>query len=104
MRFESDYAFRAKVWVYASERGTWYLIDVPKKHSKHIKDTAPKTTRRGWGSVRVKAAIGTTQWQTSIFPSKEGHYVMLLKAEVRAKEHIREGSMVQLTLTIGVDL
>lgn len=104
MRFDSEYDFRTKVWIHASEKGTWYLVTLPKKQSGLIKANTPKSNKRGWGSIPVTAAIGKTRWQTSIFPSKDGSYVMLLKADIRAKENIRKGSMVHINLTITVDL
>jgi hypothetical protein len=105
VRFDSEYAFRTKVWVHASEKGTWHLITLPKKQASLIKTNTPKTNKRGWGSIPVMAAIGKTQWNTSIFPSnKDESYVMLLKADVRERENIRKGSMVNITLTIAIDL
>ncbi|MBN8543850.1 MAG: DUF1905 domain-containing protein [Alphaproteobacteria bacterium] len=105
MRFDSEYDFRTKVWVHASEKGTWYLVTLPKKQASLIKTNTPKTNKRGWGSIPVVASIGKTTWGTSIFPSKKDEsYVMLLKADVREKEGIKKGSMVHITLTITVDL
>ena len=44
----------------------------------------------GFGSVRVEATIGSTRWQTSIFPSKENAtYVLPLKKAVRVAEGSR---------------
>jgi hypothetical protein len=105
VHFDSEYTFRTKVWIHASEKGTWYLVTLPKKQASLIKANTPKTNKRGWGSIPVTAAIGKTTWKTSIFPSKKDEsYVMLLKADVREKESIKKGSMVDIALMITVDL
>jgi lipopolysaccharide export system protein LptA len=51
----------------------------------------------------VKATTGATTWETSIFPdSKRDTYLLPLKAKVRQKEGIAEGSRVTVTVkTIG---
>jgi len=59
--------------------------------------------RRGWGSVRVKATIGKTSWNTSIFPDrKSDSFVLPVKADVRTKEEIGDGDTVGLRLDVMV--
>lgn len=59
------------------------------------------SSRRGWGSVRVEATIGTTTWTTSVFPdAKTGSFLLPIKKEVRNAEGIGEGDRVRFTLTI----
>lgn len=54
----------------------------------------------GFGSIRVKVKIGKTSWNTSLFPSKEGSYLLAIKASVRAKEGIGENDVVKITCTL----
>ena len=57
--------------------------------------------KRGWGSLPVKVAIGETSWNTSIFPDKKlGSYLLPIKSDVRKKELISAGNIVQLSLEI----
>ena len=56
--------------------------------------------QNGFGSVRVAVTIGSTTWKTSLFPSKEGAYLLPIKAEVRKKERIAAGDAVPLTFEL----
>lgn len=55
---------------------------------------------RGFGSIRVRAQIGKTEWTTSIFPAKGGIYLLPIKAIVRQKEEIDTDDMVVVRLTM----
>jgi hypothetical protein len=91
------YHFKAEVWVYRGN-GTWHFVTLPKETSKQIKFFAT-VPRRGWGSVRVTVTIGGTSWATSIFPySKVDCYILPLKAGVRKKENIKNGTVANVTL------
>ncbi len=93
------YKFRSKVWVWPGQGG-WHFVSLPNKLAVEIK-TGFNAMTRGWGSLPVKVEVGTSQWQTSIFPdSKTGTYVLPLKADVRKKEKIKEGSNIKLTINI----
>lgn len=57
--------------------------------------------KRPWGYVKVRATIGETSWQTGLWPqAKEGVYLLVIKADVRRKEDIREGDTVKGTITL----
>ncbi len=93
------YQLKNKVWLYPGMAG-WHFVNVPKKQSDEIKKLYGTLTR-GWGSVPVTATIGSTSWNTSIFPDKKsGSYLLPLKAEVRKKEQISSGNIVTFTLEI----
>jgi len=86
------------LWKYPAETGAWYFVSLSQEISAQIKSqTRPK---KGWGSVRVKATIGKTTWETSIFPSKEGVYLLPVKASVRKAEDLFEGESVSLSLQL----
>ena len=92
---------RSKVWVYSGFAG-WHFTTIGKTLAARIKKES-WGPRRGFGSIRVDAKIGKTQWKTLIFPTKEGTYLLALKAEVRKKERIAAGDRpsVQLTLLLN---
>lgn len=95
-----DLTFTAKLWVY-SGKSAWFFVTLPKTASEQIKFFT-NHKRRGWGSVRVKATIGETSWNTSIFPdSKAGAYLLPVKAEVRKKEKIAAGGSVSVRIRIS---
>ena len=57
--------------------------------------------RRGWGSMKVSATIGDTDWETSIFPPNEAKgWLLPVKAAVRKAEGLVAGDKVTVTITI----
>jgi hypothetical protein len=55
----------------------------------------------GFGSLKVEARIGAVTWRTSIFPeSKTGCWDLPLKAEVRKKNALVEGSVTSVDVTV----
>jgi len=89
---------KGKVWKYPGFGG-WHFFTIGKTVTASIK-RANKCPRRGFGSIYVKAKIGKTSWRTSIFPTKEGTYLLALKADVRKKEQIGMGDTITVQLTL----
>ncbi len=81
----------------AREDSAWFFTSVPPELSEDIREiTRPY---RGFGSVRVRARIGGTEWSTSIFPSDDA-YVLPLKKAVRDAEGLVEGGPVVVRLDV----
>ena len=82
-------------------KGAWYFSTLPKKQSKEIKERYSGPFRRGWGSVPVAVTIGSTTWNTSIFPDKIADaYLLPVKAGVRKKEGIEPGKQLAYSIEI----
>ncbi len=66
-------------------------------HELHSRITSGK--RRGFGSVKVEAKVGESEWSTSLFPQDHGWFLPV-KAVVRRAEGLEEGdtSRAQITL------
>jgi hypothetical protein len=78
---------------------SWYFTALPAELSAQIREI-PRP-QRGFGSVRVRARVGSTEWRTSIFPdSTQGAYVLPLKRAVRDAEALVDGGEVQVHLEI----
>ena len=95
----ADVEFDAEVWLYEGD-AAWHFVTLPEDVSDDIeaRTTGP---RRGFGSVRVRVTIGTTNWSTSIFPdSKRGAYLLPVKKEVRRREGVTAGDRVAVTLDL----
>jgi len=57
---------------------------------------------RGFGSVKVRARIGGSDWATSVFPSKtHDGYLLPVKAAVRKAEGLAAGDRVAVRLDLG---
>lgn len=91
-----NFSVEGKIWRY-SGAGAWYFVYVGEKLSQQIKDVA-KARKNGF--VRVKATIGDTSWTTTLFPTKEGPYLIAIKSEVRTAEVLDEGDKVKISCTL----
>lgn len=101
---ELDFTFTEKCWEWQG-KGAWHFITVPKDYSEEIKFFTENHfgKRRGWGAVRVTVCIGSSEWRTSIFPSKSLEaYILPIKMEVRKKEKIVAEDSVKVRLKISV--
>ena len=95
----AQFEFDAEVWLYDGD-AAWHFITVPADVSDQIE---ARTTEqpRGFGSVRVRVAIGATTWSTSVFPdTRRGAYLLPVKAEVRRREGLSAGSQVSVALDV----
>ena len=94
------FLFEAQVWVWdARTTDVWTFVSLPVEESAEIREFAGGIPR-GFGSVKVTATIGSTTWRTSIFPSKDGSYVLPLKKAVRTAE----GLAIDDVATVKVEL
>jgi hypothetical protein len=93
----STYDFTAELWLHNDIPGAWYFVTLPRHASDEIRATPE---RRGFGSVRVRATIGDSTWDTSVFPdTRTDSFLLPVKAAVRSREGIDEGDLVTVTIT-----
>lgn len=78
------FTFESDIWRWSVRTQDWFFASVPEELSTDIREV-PRAPR-GFGSVRVRARIGDTEWRTSIFPSGDGTYSLPLKRSVRQAE------------------
>ena len=93
--------FDAELWVWAARRAdSWTFVSLPADASENIRELTGGL-RRGFGSVRVRVRIGTTTWQTSIFPdSARNRYVLPVKQAVRKAESLTPGDTATVTIEL----
>lgn len=92
--------FAAPLWRSASD-GAWHFLTVPEAVSDDIRSRVPPAP--GFGSVRVTVTVGSSTWDTSVFPdAKAGRYVLPVKAAVRRRERIEDGDEVEVHLVAHV--
>ena len=101
-----SFSFAGPCWLWtAGNQVSWHFVTLPAAQSEEIKffNENLHGKKRGWGSVNVLATIGSTSWQTSIFPyTKRGAYLLPIKADVRKKEKIFANQTVAVSLKINV--
>ena len=90
--------FTAELWRWEAQSG-WFFVSVSQDASALIRER-PRPPR-GFGSVRVRATIGSTSWSTSVFPdSARGVYVLPVKKAVRTAERLDEGDPADVVLEV----
>ena len=90
--------FTSELW--EPEHGKWRFVTVPLELSEEIAGRSADRSA-GFGSVRVQVTIGSTTWQTSVFPdSKTGCYVLPVKKSVRETEEIDDDDPVDVVLEL----
>jgi hypothetical protein len=78
----------------------WHFITIDGQTAAEIRFAALGRVN-AFGSIRVVAQIGDTRWQTSLFPHREtGGFLLPVKADVRRREKITEGSEVTVRLEV----
>jgi len=89
--------FNGKIWYWRGP-APYHFVTVPAEESHDLKAISASVTY-GWGVIPVRARIGQTEFQTSLFP-KEGHYLVPIKDKVRKAEKLREGDDVTIRLEV----
>jgi hypothetical protein len=89
----------APLWLWSGENGSWHFVTVPEELSDEIRAHCLMELR-GFKSARVQANINAVTWRTSVFPLKDGGYILPVKAEVRRKVGIAAGDEVTVSLEL----
>lgn len=92
-------------WQSATAPAAWFFVTIAGEAGDGIRLAAISGQwldgRRGFGSAKVRAAIGGTSWSTSVFPHKEsGGWLLPVKAAVRKAESLVEGDEVTVTVSL----
>ncbi len=96
------------------DRGTYHLVNVAGEQAEVITTHAALHRmefgkQRGFGSVKVIARIGGTEWKTSVFPQKippsqdqagQKQWVLLVSKKVMRAEHLTEGELIKVELEL----
>lgn len=98
----STYTFDAELWQWSAATGptTWFFVTLPEDVADEIDDSLVGP-RAGFGSVKVRVTTGTTQWETSLFPSKDhASFILPIKKAVRTAQGLDAG--VRATFAVQV--
>lgn len=94
------------IWTSASAPASWHFLTISGQASDDIHATALMRRmeggpKRGWGSIKVRATIGDTRWDTSMFPEKNSKgWLLPVKASVRRAEALVAGDEVTVTIDL----
>lgn len=89
----------APLTLWSGAGGSWHFIAVPPDQCDEIRAHALGSPR-GFGSVRVAAAIDDVRWQTSVFPQRGGGYLLPIKADVRRRAGVAAGDELRVTIEL----
>jgi hypothetical protein len=93
------YVFSAELWQYDGP-SAWYFVSLPPDIADDIRAEFGAQAA-GFGSIKVAAAVRSTQWTTSLFPDKtRGTYLLPLKKSVRVAENLEAGDVATVSLRI----
>jgi hypothetical protein len=101
------FTFTAVLWRWtarpeSADAGAWSFVTLPADVAELVRQGAGEP--RGFGSVRVRAEVGGTAWDTSVFPDKEsGSFVLPVKKAVRVAAGVEEGDELTVTLAVRED-
>lgn len=96
------YSFEGKVWR-SKGPGGWYFVTLPKLVSDQIKETH-RVSEEGWGRLKTTATLERTKWQTALwYDSKSCGYILPIKAQIRKKESVLEGTMVKVVIEFELE-
>ncbi|PQM27457.1 DUF1905 domain-containing protein [Sphingopyxis lindanitolerans] len=92
-------------WQSATAPAAWFFVTIAGEAADGIRFAAIGGQwldgRRGFGSAKVRATIGGTSWNTSVFPHREsGGWLLPVKAAVRKAEDLAEGDDVTVTVIL----
>ena len=88
------------------ERGTYHLVTITGDAADAIAmherlHRLEFGVRRGFGSVKVMARVGGTQWKTSVFPQgQKTEWILLVSKKVMRAEDLADGDEVPLELEL----
>ena len=96
------------LWIWTTDKApaSWHFLtlsgDVAEAiHALALMRRLEGGQKRGWGSMKVRATVGDTSWETSIFPAKDvGGWLLPVKASVRRAEGLVAGDMVIVSVTV----
>jgi hypothetical protein len=102
------HSLTAPLWIWTTDKApaSWHFLTIDGEAAEAIHTLALMRRleggrKRGWGSIKVRATIGDTRWDTSIFPAKDhGGWLLPVKATVRKAEELVAGDLVEVTVSL----
>jgi hypothetical protein len=92
-------------WTTPNAPAAWFFVTIDGEAGEALSAIAlmrrlENGRRGGFGSLKVRARIGTSDFATSVFPSRDPGWMLPVKAAVRKAEGLSEGSEVTVTLEV----
>ena len=88
------------------DRGTYHLVTFANEQAEALTTHAALQRlefgrSRGFGSIKLTARVGETEWRTSVFPQKKSaQWVLLVSKKVMRAEDVGAGDVLEVTLIL----
>jgi hypothetical protein len=92
---------RGTIWKYPG-KGGWCFVSLGDDESRLLK-AEKRIARTAYGFVPVAATLDASVWRTTLFPSKDGPYLLAIKGDVRAKERVGVGDQVEVSCVVALE-
>jgi hypothetical protein len=89
--------FEGRIWFWKGP-APHHFVSVPPELGSDLRAISGAVTY-GWGMIPVRAHIGDSAWDTSLFP-KDGSYIVPIRASIRTAEQLGEGDLVTIRLDV----
>ncbi|HEY7969460.1 MAG TPA: DUF1905 domain-containing protein [Candidatus Limnocylindrales bacterium] len=89
--------FSGELWYWRGP-APFHFVTVPEEASIGLRAMAALVSY-GWGMIPASVHVGTSQWDTALFP-KDGRYVVPVKDAVRRAEGLAVGDTMAVRLTV----
>ena len=97
----ATYSFTSELFEWTGN-ASWHFFAVPEDVTDEI-DERHGANAAGFGSIKVEVTIGSSTWQTSLFPdTKMGCFLLPVKKAVRTAEDLVDGSTAVITVRVLV--
>ncbi|MBJ7458516.1 MAG: DUF1905 domain-containing protein [Thermoleophilaceae bacterium] len=94
---DAVHQFNAEIWRHDGP-AAWHFVSLPDELADELR-AAYAHRQKAFGSLPVRATIGQTEWETSIFfDRKRETYLLPVKAAVRRSEALEDGDCAQLRI------
>ncbi|HEX7187815.1 MAG TPA: DUF1905 domain-containing protein [Actinomycetes bacterium] len=95
----TKFRFSSPVWAHHGVGG-WHFLTLPAAVAEGLRDAVPPSGP-GFGSIRVTVTVGTSTWDTSVYPDKaSGSFVLPVKKTVRCANQILVGDVVDVAMRV----
>ncbi|MEM9634086.1 MAG: DUF1905 domain-containing protein [Pseudomonadota bacterium] len=92
--------FSGELWL-SPGPGGWTFIMLPQDCADQIRFYTGSRKGRAWGMIKVKASIGSSTWDTTIWPDKaSGSFLLPVKTAVRKAEKISAGDKAEVVVRL----
>ena len=95
----THFQFGSSVWAHHGIGG-WHFLTLPTAVADELREAVPPTGP-GFRSIRVTVTVGSSIWDTSVFPDKAtGSFLLPVKKDVRRANQLVAGDAVDVTLRV----